>query len=138
LQLEAAQAPEGCEAALATVLSAECVRFLADLAAESREDFASVRAFWLWLHCPCVCFLTNTRKEQLYRKRVLLQAQVQNDTPLDFRTDTAHIRGAEWQVDPLPQSVLDRRVDIGDVPPGDANRLFEALYSGASVRQICS
>lgn len=73
-------------------------------------------------------------REQLYRKRALLQAQVQNDTPLDFRADTAHIRAAEWRVDPLPRSVLDRRVDIGDVPPSDAGRLFEALYSGASVR----
>lgn len=46
--LEAAQAPAGCEAALATVLSAECVRFLAELAAESRDDFASVRVLPPW------------------------------------------------------------------------------------------
>src|SRR3546814_16946306 len=42
-QFEVAAAPAGCEAALATVLSAECVQFLTALAAESREDVTSVR-----------------------------------------------------------------------------------------------
>nr|WP_233511653.1 malate synthase A [Luteimonas weifangensis] len=48
----------------------------------------------------------------------------------DFRTDTADIRAADWQVAPLPAALLDRRVEI--TGPTDPKMVINALNSGAS------
>lgn len=43
-----------------------------------------------------------------------------------------------WRVEPIPEVMLDRRVDIGDVSPDDSKSLVEALNSGAQVSSLAS
>jgi len=50
---------------------------------------------------------------------------------LDFRADTANIRGARWQVAPAPADLLDRRVEI--TGPTERKMAINALNSGARV-----
>jgi hypothetical protein len=38
-----------------------------------------------------------------------------------------------WVVEPLPEVLKDRRVDVGDVSPDDEVALVNALNSGAQV-----
>jgi malate synthase len=49
----------------------------------------------------------------------------------DFRADTAHIRNGDWRVAPLPEALLDRRVEI--TGPVDPKMVINALNSGAKV-----
>ncbi|MGO4221679.1 malate synthase A [Lysobacter sp. TAF61] len=49
----------------------------------------------------------------------------------DFRADTAGIRNGNWKVAPLPQALLDRRVEI--TGPVDPKMVINALNSGATV-----
>ena len=48
----------------------------------------------------------------------------------DFRADTAAIRAGDWTVAPLPQALLDRRVEI--TGPVEPKMVINALNSGAS------
>ena len=47
----------------------------------------------------------------------------------DFRSDTAAIRNGDWRVGPIPQALLDRRVEI--TGPVDPKMVINALNSGA-------
>ncbi|WP_206862065.1 malate synthase A [Lysobacter changpingensis] len=49
----------------------------------------------------------------------------------DFRDDTKAIRDGSWKVAPLPQALLDRRVEI--TGPVDPKMVINALNSGAKV-----
>ena len=49
----------------------------------------------------------------------------------DFPPETAEIREAEWTVGPIPNDLLDRRVEI--TGPTNAKMLINALNSGAKV-----
>jgi malate synthase len=49
----------------------------------------------------------------------------------DFREDTRAIRAGDWKVAPLPQALLDRRVEI--TGPVDPKMVINALNSGAKV-----
>jgi malate synthase len=48
----------------------------------------------------------------------------------DFLKETAHIRGGDWKVAPLPKDLLDRRIEI--TGPVDRKMVINALNSGAS------
>jgi len=48
-----------------------------------------------------------------------------------FLPHTTHMRSSEWKISPLPARLQDRRVDVGDVTPHDAQRLVDSLNSGA-------
>ncbi|MGH6978070.1 MAG: malate synthase A, partial [Brevundimonas sp.] len=48
----------------------------------------------------------------------------------DFRTDTRAIREGDWTVAPLPETLLDRRVEI--TGPVDPKMVINALNSGAN------
>jgi len=48
----------------------------------------------------------------------------------DFRDDTRAIRDGDWQVAPLPEALLDRRVEI--TGPTDPKMVINALNSGAN------
>jgi malate synthase len=49
----------------------------------------------------------------------------------DFRADTRAIRESDWTVAPLPQALLDRRVEI--TGPAEPKMVINALNSGARV-----
>jgi malate synthase A len=90
------------------VLSTEALAFVADL----------VRTF-------------GVRIEELLVRRRERQAQLDAGEPLDFLPETADIRKRDWTVAPLPEDLLDRRVEI--TGPTDRKMVINALNSGASV-----
>ncbi|MGJ3238976.1 MAG: malate synthase A [Anaerolineae bacterium] len=49
----------------------------------------------------------------------------------DFLMETANIRAEEWQVAPLPDDLIDRRVEI--TGPTDRKMVINALNSGANI-----
>ncbi|KAG7390692.1 hypothetical protein PHYBOEH_006945 [Phytophthora boehmeriae] len=54
-----------------------------------------------------------------------------------FLEETRSIREDQtWRVDPQPEALQDRRVDIGDVSPADDDFLLRALNSGAQGVQV--
>jgi malate synthase len=60
-----------------------------------------------------------------------LLARRRQVTVLDFLPETADVRAREWTVAPLPNDLLDRRVEI--TGPTERKMVINALNSGASV-----
>jgi malate synthase len=69
-------------------------------------------------------------RQQRLAARRQRQAEFDAGALPDFRADTAHIRAADWRVAPLPEALLDRRVEI--TGPTDPKMVINALNSGAS------
>ena len=90
------------------VLSKEALAFLADLQ----------RRF-------------NARREELLAARVERQKRLDAGEKPDFLKDTAQIREKDWRVAPLPNDILDRRVEI--TGPVDRKMIINALNCGANV-----
>src|SRR5262245_11948609 len=72
-----------------TILTAEAIAFVVDLE----------RRF-------------GAERQRLLAEREAVQARLDQGWKPDFRKDTRAIRDAEWTVAPLPQDLLDRRVEI--------------------------
>ncbi len=72
----------------------------------------------------------NTRLD-LLNKRVTREEKINNGEMPDFLPETAHVRNSEWKVAPLPNDILDRRVEI--TGPVDRKMIINALNSGANV-----
>lgn len=73
----------------------------------------------------------NGRRKELLAKRETRQAELEAGKMPDFLPETKHIRESEWTVAPLPQDLLDRRVEI--TGPVDRKMIINALNSGAKV-----
>src|SRR5262245_47539264 len=71
------------------------------------------------------------RRQELLVHRRTRQTEIDAGRLPDFLSETAHIREADWQVAPIPQDLLDRRVEI--TGPVDRKMMINALNSGASV-----
>ena len=70
-------------------------------------------------------------RRALLAARVERQARYDAGEVPDFRSDTAPIRAAHWQVAPAPADLQDRRVEI--TGPTNAKMVINALNSGARV-----
>src|SRR3954468_4842071 len=68
------------------------------------------------------------RRDLLDRRRER-QARFDAGELPDFRAETQAIRAADWKVRPIPQDLLDRRVEI--TGPVDRKMIINALNSGA-------
>lgn len=73
----------------------------------------------------------NARREELLQARVERQKRLDEGEKPDFLADTASIREGDWTVAPLPQDILDRRVEI--TGPVDRKMIINALNCGANV-----
>ncbi|MDP2329530.1 MAG: malate synthase A [Reyranella sp.] len=73
----------------------------------------------------------NGRREELLALRVERQKRLDAGEKPDFLPETAKIRESEWTVAPLPQDILDRRVEI--TGPVDRKMIINALNCGANV-----
>ncbi len=73
----------------------------------------------------------NTRRRGLLETRTARQQEVDHGTLPDFLPDTIHIRESDWTVAPIPQDLLDRRVEI--TGPAERKMLINALNSGANM-----
>jgi malate synthase len=90
------------------ILTADAVRFVADLA----------RHF------------ETTRQELLHRRTLRQQEIVEGRMP-DFLPETARVRESDWSVAAIPEDLRDRRVEI--TGPVDRKMIINALNSGANV-----
>jgi malate synthase len=75
--------------------------------------------------------LYGRRVEGLLARRREVQARLDAGARLDFLKETAEVRRADWTVAPLPDDLLDRRVEI--TGPVDRKMIINALNSGANV-----
>ncbi|MTI21557.1 malate synthase A [Fulvivirga sp. RKSG066] len=73
----------------------------------------------------------NKRRLELLQKRISRQLDLDQGVMPTFLKETEHIRTSEWTVAPLPEDILDRRVEI--TGPVDRKMIINALNSGAKV-----
>ncbi|MEM6317377.1 MAG: malate synthase A [Bacteroidota bacterium] len=73
----------------------------------------------------------NEKRKELLAKRVERQAALDRGELPDFLPETKHIREGDWTVAPLPEDLLDRRVEI--TGPVDRKMVINALNSGAKM-----
>jgi malate synthase len=73
----------------------------------------------------------ESRRIELLRKRTERQREYDQGKLPHFPAETAHIREAQWTVAPIPQDLLDRRVEI--TGPPERKMVINALNSGANV-----
>ena len=82
-------------------------------------------------------FLTRLEREFGARRRELLQARHDRARRLregelpDFLPETAEVREGDWRVEPVPDELQDRRVEI--TGPVDRKMVINALNSGAKM-----
>jgi len=86
---------------------------------------------------PLVAFIADLahhfsgRRETLLKKRVERQRRIDAGEMPDFLPETKGIREAEWKVAPIPEPLLDRRVEI--TGPAERKMIINALNCGAKV-----
>jgi malate synthase len=90
------------------VLSADALQFVADLQ----------RRF-------------GARRQALLERRRRVQQQLDGGRRPDFLPTTRHVRAGDWRIAPVPEELLDRRVEI--TGPVDRKMIINALNSGANV-----
>ena len=73
----------------------------------------------------------NPRREELLAKREERKRRLDAGELPDFLPETKKIRESDWTVAPIPEDLLDRRVEI--TGPVDRKMIINALNSGASV-----
>jgi malate synthase len=71
------------------------------------------------------------RRKELLAKRAEQQARYDAGALPDFLPATRHIREGDWKVAPIPQDLLDRRVEI--TGPVDRKMVINALNCGANM-----
>lgn len=73
----------------------------------------------------------NKRRIELLQRRIERQSEIDSGKLPDFLPETQHIRESEWTVAPLPNDLIDRRVEI--TGPVERKMIINALNSGAKV-----
>ena len=73
----------------------------------------------------------ENRRQDLLRRRVERQSELDAGILPDFLPQTAPIRDGDWTVAPIPPDLQDRRVEI--TGPVDRKMIINALNSGANV-----
>ncbi|MDE3059503.1 MAG: malate synthase A [Pseudomonadota bacterium] len=106
---------------------------------DQKLEFASpVKDAWRQILTPeAVAFVASLaahfsdRQHALLRKRAERQKRLDAGELPDFLPETKGIRTADWKVAPIPEPLLDRRVEI--TGPVDRKMIINALNSGAKV-----
>jgi len=73
----------------------------------------------------------NSKRVELLEKRKIIQQEFDKGNLPKFLSETEGIRNADWVCSPLPQDLLDRRVEI--TGPVDRKMIINALNSDAST-----
>lgn len=73
----------------------------------------------------------DARRRALLARRDQVQADIDGGKLLDFLPETREIRESEWRVAPVPEDLMDRRVEI--TGPVERKMVINALNSGASA-----
>ncbi|MBD1372525.1 malate synthase A [Hazenella sp. IB182357] len=91
------------------ILTDEAIQFVADIVREFSET-----------------------RDKLLERRVKRQAEIDSGKMPDFLPETKEIREEDWTIAPLPEDLLDRRVEITG-PAGDRKMVINAFNSGAKM-----
>lgn len=89
------------------------------------------------LSCEAVAFVNELARNfgpavtELLARRERRQAEIDAGALPDFLPETREIRESDWKVAPVPQDLLDRRVEI--TGPTERKMVINALNSGARV-----
>ena len=73
----------------------------------------------------------GARRKELLEKRKVIQAEINQGKMPAFLEETRHIRESNWTINPLPNDLKDRRVEI--TGPVDRKMIINALNSGAKL-----
>jgi malate synthase len=73
----------------------------------------------------------NSTRLELLQRRAERQARIDAGEMPHFLTETENVRRADWQVNPIPADLQDRRVEI--TGPVERKMMINALNSGARV-----
>ncbi|WP_077597270.1 malate synthase A [Oceanobacillus kimchii] len=73
----------------------------------------------------------NQRRKELLDERQEKQKRLADGEKLNFLSLTKHIRESDWEIDPVPKDLKDRRVEI--TGPVDRKMIINALNSGANT-----
>jgi len=71
------------------------------------------------------------RRQELLERRNVVQSEIDSGRLPDFLDETREIRQGSWKIDPVPDDLQDRRVEI--TGPVDRKMIINALNSGAST-----
>ncbi len=71
------------------------------------------------------------RREELLRRRMQRQAEIDAGKMPDFLPETEQVRRGTWTIAPVPRDLQDRRVEI--TGPAERKMIINALNSGAKV-----
>lgn len=82
-----------------------------------------------------LAYVWEKQRRELLLGREEMQKKYDAGMMPDFLPETKHIREGEWRVDPVPERLLDRRVEI--TGPTDRKMVINALNSGANVFMAC-
>jgi malate synthase len=86
---------------------------------------------------PALAFLADLHRRFDSERRALLEARLRRQARFDagesptFLEETASIRSSDWKVAPIPDALLDRRIEI--TGPVDRKMIINALNSDAKV-----
>lgn len=75
------------------------------------------------------------RRKELLQNRDKRQQEFDQGKRPDFLPETRHIRESDWTIDPIPEDLKDRRVEI--TGPVDRKMIINALNSGAKMFMAC-
>jgi len=84
-----------------------------------------------------LCFIEKLEREFRGKREMLLEARIKVQDKIDvgilpdFLPETEHIRSGDWQINPIPNDLLDRRVEI--TGPVSRKMIINALNSGVKV-----
>lgn len=93
------------------------------------------------LTAGALVFLQQLERRFGKRRKELLQYREERQKKLDagekphFLPETKHIREGDWTIEPIPEEIQDRRVEI--TGPVDRKMIINALNSGAKVFMAC-
>jgi malate synthase len=73
----------------------------------------------------------ESRRRALLKRRDVVQAEIARGKLPDFLPETESVRRADWKVAPIPNDLLDRRVEITG-PTHPRKMVLGALNSGAN------
>ncbi|MBA2662115.1 MAG: malate synthase A [Bradymonadaceae bacterium] len=73
----------------------------------------------------------NGRRKELLERRVQRQRAIDSGQMPNFLAETAEVRKGNWLVEPIPQDLQNRRVEI--TGPVDRKMIINALNSGANM-----
>ena len=73
---------------------------------------------------------SGTRKS-LLEKRAKIHSKILSGEMPGFLKETESVRNGEWQADPVPEDLQDRRCEI--TGPAEAKMMINALNSGATI-----